>query len=190
MKTLPEIHAYWHEHTTCPLKETATQPVFGDGNPHADIVFIGEAPGKDEDLTGKPFVGRAGKFLNELLAEIKLDRNDIYITNTVKYRPSDNRDPEPEEKLSCRAWLFEELNAIQPKLVIFLGRHALSTYFPDEKISVVHGKLLHKKFESLNTENFLALYHPAAALYNGKLRETLIEDFRKIPKILKKITNF
>ncbi len=189
MKSLPEINTYWHENNTCPLKTTATQAVFGDGNPHAQIVFIGEAPGKDEDLTGKPFVGRAGKFLNELLSEIKLNRSDVYTTNTVKYRPPDNRDPDPEEKLSCRAWLFEELNMIQPKLIVFLGRHAMSTYFPEEKISAVHGKLLHKKFTSLDTENFLALYHPAAALYNGKLRETLIEDFKKIPKILQKVSS-
>lgn len=189
MKSLADIHAYWHEQNTCPLKATATQPVFGDGNPHSEIAFIGEAPGKDEDLSGKPFVGRAGKFLNELLAEIKLDRSDVYITNTVKYRPPDNRDPEPEEKVSCREWLYEELNYIKPKLIVFLGRHAMSTYFPDEKISLVHGKLLHKKFASLSTEHFLALYHPAAALYNGGMRDTLIEDFKKIPKILKKVNS-
>ncbi len=187
-RSLQDLNVYWDKKNTCSLKKTATQPVFGDGNPHAEIVFIGEAPGKDEDLTGKPFVGRTGKFLNELLTEIKLNRSDVYITNTVKYRPPDNRDPEPDEKLSCRAWLFEELNMIQPKLIVFLGRHAMSTYFPDEKISAVHGKLLHKKFVSLDTENFLALYHPAATLYNGKLRETVIKDFKKIPKILETVS--
>ncbi|MDB5254944.1 MAG: Phage polymerase-related protein [Candidatus Nomurabacteria bacterium] len=188
MKSLPEIHAYWQEHNTCELKSTATQAVLGDGNPHADVVFIGEAPGKNEDLVGKPFIGAAGKFLSEMLESIKMKREDIYITNVVKYRPPNNRDPLPEEKETCRAWLNEELAAIKPKLIVFLGRHAMGNFFPDEKISAVHGKLLKKKIASLPTEYFLPLYHPAAALYNGGLREALLEDFQKIPLALKKIT--
>jgi uracil-DNA glycosylase family 4 len=188
-QSLQNLHVYWDKQNTCSLKQTATQAVFGDGNPHAEIVFIGEAPGKDEDLTGKPFVGRAGKFLNELLSSIELNRKDVYITNTVKYRPPENRDPLPEEKISCQNWLFDELNMIHPKLIVLLGRHAMSTYFPTEKISEVHGKLIHRKFATLTTEHFLILYHPAAALYNGKLRDTLFEDFKKIPKILMKVNS-
>jgi DNA polymerase len=189
MTTLLDLHHKWHEKNDCKLKPLVTQPVFGDGNPHAEIVFIGEAPGKDEDLQGRPFVGRAGKFLSEMLETIKIKREDIYITNTVKYRPPNNRDPEPDEIAACWPWLTEELNFIKPKIIIFLGRHSLNRFFPDDKISQVHGKLLHKKIKGFDTEYFFPLYHPAAALYNGSMRETLMEDFKKIPLILKKISN-
>jgi DNA polymerase len=187
MKTLLGLHQKWHKKNSCKLKSLATQPVFGDGNPTAKIVFIGEAPGKAEDLEGRPFIGRAGKFLAEMLETIKMKREDIYITNVVKYRPPDNRDPEPDELAECLPWLIDELNFIKPKLIIFLGRHSMNRFFPTEKISEVHGKLLHKKVQGLYTENFLPLYHPAAALYNGGMRETLIKDFKQIPIILKKL---
>lgn len=185
---LLELHQRNHKACACDLKKSATQPVFGDGNPNADIVFIGEAPGKKEDLLGKPFVGAAGKFLDEMLATIKMKREDIYITNTVKYRPPNNRDPELKEVQACFAWLSEELAFIKPKLIIFLGRHAMHRYFPEEKISHVHGKLLQKKIPGMPTHYFYPLYHPAAALYNGSMRKVLIDDFKKIPKILKKIS--
>ena len=183
---LQQLHTTWANKNTCQLKKTATQAVFGHGNPNANIVFIGEAPGKNEDLQGIPFVGTAGKFLNEMLGKIKLKREDVYITNIVKYRPPNNRDPEPIEKESCRAWLIDELKLIKPKIIVFLGRHAMNNFFPELKISDVHGKLLIKKFENIETKKFLALYHPAAALYNGGMRETLMKDFKKIPKILEK----
>ncbi len=184
---LNDINTKWFKNCTCELKATATQHVPGDGNPDADIVFIGEAPGKNEDLQGVPFVGAAGKFLDEMLEAIKLKREDIYITNIVKYRPPNNRDPLPEEKKACFPWLSEELALIEPKLIVFLGRHAMNNFFPTEKISEVHGKLLIKKIPGVPTKYFLALYHPAAALYNGGMRETLLKDFKKIPKILEKI---
>lgn len=187
MQTVLDIHQKWHAKNDCKLKATATQPVFGDGNPEAKIVFIGEAPGKDEDLQGKPFVGRAGKFLDEMLEIIKMKREDVYITNTVKYRPPNNRDPEPDEIAACLPWLMEELNFIKPEIIIPLGRHAMNRFFPTEMISKVHGKLLHKKIKDFSTEYFFPLYHPASALYNGGMRETLIEDFRKIPLVLEKI---
>ena len=187
MTSLLELHQKWHEKNSCKLKGSATQPVFGDGNPKSKIVFIGEAPGKDEDREGKPFVGRSGKFLSEMLESIKMKREDIYITNVVKYRPPENRDPEPDEIAACLPWLMEELNFIKPKIIIFLGRHAMKIFFPKEKISLVHGKLLHKKIDGFETEYFLPLYHPASALYNGSMRETLIKDFKKIPLILEKI---
>jgi uracil-DNA glycosylase family 4 len=187
MKTLTEINAYWSAHNTCDLKATATQPVFGDGNAHADIVFIGEAPGKKEDLEGRPFIGAAGKFLSEMLESVKLKREDVYITNVVKYRPPNNRDPLPSEKESCRQWLNDELSVIKPKLIVFLGRHAMSNFFPKEKISEVHGTLLHKKIDGFPVEYFLPLYHPAAALYNGGLRQALLDDFKKIPSALKRL---
>ncbi len=185
---LQKIHEKWEVECKCELKKTATQAVFGAGNPDAQIVFIGEAPGKSEDKDGVPFVGAAGKFLNEMLLAIGMNREDIYITNIVKYRPPNNRDPEPQEKADCRDWLIEELNLIEPKLIVFLGRHSMNDFFPDEKISAVHGKHLIKKFKHIKCQDFFALYHPAAALYNGGMRETLMNDFKKIPKILKKVS--
>jgi DNA polymerase len=185
--TLEELHSHWSRKNTCQLKATATQAVHGFGNSKAEIVFIGEAPGKKEDLEGRPFIGAAGKFLSEMLESIGMKREDIYITNVVKYRPPDNRDPLPEEIESCKEWLHAELSLIAPKLIVFLGRHSMNHFFPKEKISTVHGKLLTKQIPGIPTEHFLPLYHPAAALYNGGMRKTLIEDFKKIPSILKKL---
>ena len=187
-QNIREIHDYWATHCACKLKETATQAVYGTGNPSADIVFIGEAPGKNEDIQGVPFVGAAGKFLDEMLASIQTKREDVYITNIVKYRPPNNRDPELEEKDSCRQWLYEELSFIKPKLIVFLGRHSMNHFFPELKISQAHGKLIIKQLNGVPTRYFLPLYHPAAALYNGALRTELLEDFKKIPLALKKIS--
>lgn len=164
------------------LAATATQLVFGDGNPDADIVFIGEAPGKNEDLKGVPFVGAAGKFLDEMLGLINLKRQDIYITNIVKYRPPTNRDPLPEEKSAFLPYLESQLEVIQPKLVVTLGRHSLNCFLPDLQIGQVHGQP--KRY---NSRVYLPLFHPAAALYNGGMRQTLIDDFKLIPSIIKKI---
>ncbi|MEK7228267.1 MAG: uracil-DNA glycosylase [Patescibacteria group bacterium] len=187
--SLEEINVYWQEHCACMLKNTATRAVFGNGNPQAEVVFIGEAPGKKEDETGVPFVGAAGKFLDEMLESIKMERSDIYITNIVKYRPPNNRDPEPGEKEDCKDWLHEELNTIAPKLIVFLGRHSMNHFFPDLKISEAHGKLIIKNITGINTQYFLPLYHPAAALYNGGMRTELLKDFQKIPLALKKIAD-
>ena len=186
---LDELNNYWREHCECELRKTATQAVFGDGNAESDIVFIGEAPGKNEDIEGRPFVGAAGKFFEEMLENIGMKRSDIYITNIVKYRPPNNRDPEPDEKESCNEWLIKEIKIINPKLIVFLGRHSMGRFFPTEKISDVHGKLLIKNTTELGKQAFLPLYHPAAALYNGGMRETLIKDFNKIKKALEKIIN-
>jgi DNA polymerase len=186
---LTALHEAWAKNCTCELKKTATQPVFGHGNHHAEIVFIGEAPGKNEDLQGKPFVGAAGKFLDEMLQKAGLKREDVYITNIIKYRPPNNRDPLPEEKEACAKWLHQELSLVQPKVIVFLGRHSMNHFFPDLQISSAHGKLISKKIEGIPTSYFFPLYHPAAALYNGAMRETLIKDFKKIPLVLKKITS-
>src|SRR3989338_7766351 len=185
---LKALHQKWLKECKCKLRASATKGVAGDGSVNAEVVFIGEAPGKDEDLQGRPFVGAAGKFLNEMLQGIKMKREDVYITNIVKYRPPVNRDPLPEEKDTCSEWLKEEIKIINPKLIVFLGRHSLQNFFPNEKISEVHGKILKKKTKIGNI--FFALYHPAAALYNGSMREILIEDFKKIPKVLSKIDSF
>lgn len=164
------------------LAAGATQLVFGDGNPDADIVFIGEAPGKNEDEQGLPFVGAAGKFLNEMLESIGLKRSDVYITNIVKYRPPNNRDPLPDEKLAFLPYLQAQLDVIGPKLIITLGRHSLEVLVPGQKISQIHGQP--KRY---NGQVYLPLFHPAAALYNGAMRQTLIDDFTKIPKILNQV---
>ena len=177
---LLQLHQYYHDICECKLKETATRPVFGNGNPDSKIVFIGEAPGKKEDETGTPFVGAAGKFLAEMLASIGMKREDIYITNIVKYRPPDNRDPEPQEKKDCADWLKAELEFINPKLIVFLGRHSMNHFFPDLKVSEAHGKFMHAELPNFPIHNFLPLYHPAAALYNGGLRTELLKDFAKI----------
>ena len=167
----------------CPeLAEGATQLVFGDGNPEAELVFVGEAPGKNEDLQGLPFVGAAGKFLNEMLEMIGLKRADVYITNIVKYRPPNNRDPYPDEKLAFMPYLESQLEVIQPALTVTLGRHSLNCFLPDLSISQVHGQP--KRYKG---RVYLPLFHPAAALYNGSMRQTLIDDFALIPTIIKKI---
>lgn len=170
--------------TLCRLCESRTHAVPGTGNPHADIVFIGEGPGKNEDEQGVPFCGASGKFLDELLESIGLKRNDVFITNIVKCRPPGNRDPLPDEKLTCATtYLDNQLALIQPKLIVTLGRHALWHFIPDLKISEVHGQP--KRYKN---QVYLALYHPAVALYNGGMRTTLIEDFQNIPKTLKTLS--
>jgi DNA polymerase len=167
----------------CPeLAATATQMVFGVGSPNAEIVFVGEAPGKNEDVQGEPFVGAAGKFLNEMLAKIDLERKDIYITNIVKYRPPDNRDPTSEEIAAFVPYLERQVAVIKPKLVAFLGRHSMNVFLPELKISQAHGKPVRK-----GGQVYLPLFHPAAALYNPGMRETLMQDFALIPVILTKI---
>ena len=174
---LEQIKADILDKNVCPhLAETATQLVLGDGNPDADIVFIGEAPGKQEDEQGLPFVGASGRFLNEMLATAGLERSDVYITNIVKYRPPNNRDPLPDEKREFWPFLMRQLEVIQPKVIITLGRHSGTVFIPDLVISRDHGK---PRKVTYHESEFLVipLYHPAAALYNGGMRQTLIDDF-------------
>jgi uracil-DNA glycosylase family 4 len=167
---------------TSHLKATATQLVFGVGSPEAQIVFVGEAPGKNEDLKGEPFVGAAGKFLDEMLVSIGLRRPDVYITNIVKYRPPENRDPTLEEIQEFIPYLQRQMKVIEPKLVVLLGRHSMSVFLPELKISQAHGKPYRR-----GGQVYLPLFHPAAALYNGGMRQTLLSDFALIPVILNKI---
>jgi uracil-DNA glycosylase len=166
------------------LAKTAKNLVFGDGNPSADIVFIGEAPGKNEDEQGLPFVGAAGKFLDEMLASINLKRQQVYITNIVKYWPPNNRDPFPEEKAEFFPYLERQVSAINPLMVVTLGRHSMTCFLPDLQISQVHGQP--KRYKG---RVYLPLFHPAAALYNGAMRQILMEDFSRIPEILHLIRN-
>lgn len=184
---LKKLNAKWATNCTCKLKATATQPVYGLGNPDTEIVFIGEAPGKTEDISGIPFAGSAGKVLNTMLESINLKREAIYITNIVKYRPPNNRDPLPAEKQACRQWLIGELEIVSPRLVVFLGRHAMHNFFPEEKISISHGKVIRGEFREIPTKYFFSLYHPAASIYNGAMKKAMEKDFKKIPKVLKDI---
>jgi len=169
------------------LAAQATQLVMGYGRADADIVFIGEAPGKKEDEQGRPFVGASGKFLDEMLATVGMSRNDVYITNIVKYRPPNNRDPLTKEKVAFWPYLLRQLEIIQPKLVITLGRHSMEYFLPDTKIGDIHGQ---PQTVTLNGNNVIVmpLFHPAAALYNGGLRQTLIDDFAKVPEVVKRAT--
>jgi DNA polymerase len=178
--SLKELHEYYALHNTCKLKSSATQPVYEIKPPSSGIIFIGEAPGKNEDLQGRPFVGAAGKFLDKLLQSIGLTRDEVYVSNTVKYRPPDNREPTEEEKNSCRVWLNAELVYIKPKVIVPLGKHALERFVPGAKISASHGEA----FPHPSHIPVFAMYHPAVALYNPNLRTVLQEDFLKLKTFL------
>ena len=181
---LEQIKADIVNHNICPdLAREATNLVMGDGNVNAEIVLIGEAPGKNEDLQGLPFVGAAGKFLDTMLESANIKRSDVYITNIVKYRPPNNRDPLPEEKEAFWPYLLRQLDVIRPQVVVTLGRHSMEYFLPNQKISIIHGQP--KRIPFGETKIVVApLYHPAAALYNGSMRETLISDFNKLLKII------
>lgn len=168
----------------CQLGNSRLNIVPGEGNPNAEIIFIGEAPGFNEDQQGVPFCGNAGKFLDELLESIEMKRGDVFIANTLKCRPPANRDPQPMEKAVCKAYLDQQIEIIGPKIIITLGKHSTETFLPG-----VGGitKLRAKLFRRPGNRYFFPLYHPAAALHNGSLRDTLIQDFKKIPEALKKI---
>ena len=166
--------------TACALHKARSNAVPGEGSPNARVMFVGEGPGFNEDRQGRPFVGAAGQFLNELLESIGLRREDVYITNMVKCRPPNNRDPFPGEIAACSGYLDEQINAIDPDIIVPLGRHALARWFPRETISKLRAKP--KRFGAATV---LPLYHPAAALHNGNLRSTIVDDFRKIGDLLK-----
>lgn len=166
----------------CALSKTRINVVPGGGSASADIMFIGEGPGKNEDEQGVPFVGAAGKMLDKLIGSIGLTREDIYITNVVKCRPPGNRDPLPEEVDACRDWLNRQIEIIKPKLIILLGRHSMDRFLPNQKISIIHGQPKRR-----NGQVYFPIYHPAAALYRNALLKDLEKDFKKIPKILEMI---
>lgn len=170
--------------TKCPLHKARKKAVPGEGSPKAEILFIGEGPGGSEDEQGRPFVGEAGKFLDELLASAKIKKEDVFITNVVKCRPPNNRDPLDEEVRICTtAYLFDQIRFIKPKLIITLGRHSMHLFFPQiRSISAVHGKAYKKAGQV-----YMLMYHPAAALYQANLKNTMKEDFKKIPEIIKQI---
>jgi uracil-DNA glycosylase len=163
----------------CRLCKQRKRAVPGEGREDAEIMFIGEAPGWHEDQQGRPFVGPAGQFLDELLQSINLKRGEVYIANVVKCRPPSNRDPLPDEIGSCSKWLNRQMELIKPKIIVTLGRHSMARFFPGSTISKVHGT--GRKSEGVT---YFAMYHPAAALHQGSLRAVIMEDMLKLPSFL------
>ena len=168
----------------CSLYENATNPVPGEGNPEAEIMFIGEGPGYWEDQKGVPFCGQAGKLLDELLQSIKVARKDVFITNVVKHRPPGNRDPQPEEIEACKEFLDKQIEIIQPKIIVTLGRFSMAKFIPDGKISKIHGQARFVEFTGRKII-VIPMFHPAAALRGEQVMRMLKEDFLKIPLFLK-----
>ena len=165
--------------TRCPLHGGRTRSVPGEGNVLSDVLLVGEGPGQREDATGRPFVGPAGQLLTELLTSIGWQRSDVFITNVVKCRPPANRDPEPGEIAACGEYLDRQEHALDPILIVTLGRFSLQRYLPGSRISEVHGRL-----RRVGSRFVLPMYHPAAALRSTGLRETLARDFREVPAAL------
>jgi len=163
----------------CDLFQARKRTVPGEGPEGAEIVFIGEAPGFHEDQQGRPFVGSAGQFLEELLEGIGLKREDVYICNVIKCRPPGNRDPLPEEIESCKPYLDRQINLISPRMIVTLGRFSMERYFPGAKISHVHGQP-----RKIGGIIYYPMYHPAAALHQPKWRQVIKEDMQKIPQLL------
>ena len=181
MNELETIKQKMHDCTRCSLSHCRTNLVFGDGNPNADIMFIGEAPGKNEDLQGIPFVGSAGHILDECLAEINLNRADVYIANILKCRPPKNRDPEPDEITACTPFLTEQVKAIHPKIIISLGAYATRYCLNDQKvrISQVRGQIF-----DCDGYYVMPIYHPAACIYDRQKIPIIKKDFQQLRAII------
>ncbi|MGE5597463.1 MAG: uracil-DNA glycosylase family protein [Hyphomicrobiales bacterium] len=167
--------------TLCPLSRTRTLAVPGEGPLTAEVMFIGEAPGANEDRQGRPFVGQAGQFLSELLAAAGLQREDVYICNVLKCRPPHNRDPEPDEIEACRDYLDEQIDLIDPLVIVTLGRFSMAKFFPRQIISRIHGQA-----KEIAGRYYVPMYHPAAALHRGDLRDVMLDDFRKLRETLER----
>jgi DNA polymerase len=182
MSELTELYDQIRKCTRCPLARGRTRAVPGEGPEKADVMFIGEAPGFHEDKSGRPFVGAAGRFLEDLLGDIGMRRGDVYIANVVKCRPPGNRAPTPTEIETCKPYLDRQIDLILPRIVITLGRFSMERYFPGAKISSIHGKP--KKIDGVL---YYPVYHPAAALHQPSLRPTVVEDMARIPQLLDEI---
>lgn len=179
-QTLKEIAVEVSSCTLCELHHSRKNAVPGEGPENSDIMFIGEGPGFHENEQGRPFVGAAGKFLEELLLKIGLSREEVFITNVVKCRPPGNRDPRPEEVEVCtKTFLDRQINALNPKVIVTLGRFSMSLFRPDVKISKVHGQAV-----QINERMVVPMYHPAAALHQGSLRPVIENDFALLPKLI------
>lgn len=169
----------------CPLYQKATQSVPGEGNSQAEVMFIGEGPGFYEDKEGRPFVGQAGKLLDKLLESINLPRKEVFIGNVVKHRPPENRDPLPQEIEACRPFLDKQIEIIDPRMIVTLGRYSLNKFLSGEFISKVHGQARFVDFAG-KKRIIIPMYHPAAALRNGTIMEELKKDFQEIEKFLER----
>ena len=167
----------------CRLYEQATKAVPGEGSPQARVVFVGEAPGYHEDQQGIPFCGAAGRLLEELLNSIKLKRAEVWIGNMIKHRPPDNRDPQPDELAACQPFLDQQIAVIDPEIIVTLGRFSMNKFLPGEFISQVHGQARFVDFAG-KQRIVIPMYHPAAALRNGKIMEAIKNDFQKISQFL------
>ncbi len=179
MSELTELYEQIRACQKCDLAKGRTNAVPGEGPENAAIMFIGEAPGFHEDRQGRPFVGAAGQYLDELLALIGMKREQVYICNVIKCRPPQNRDPQPEELEACKAYLDRQIELIQPQVILTISRFAMARWFPGKKISDIHGKP--KKF---GARVILPMYHPAAALHQPSLKRVLEEDFKRVPQII------
>ena len=179
MSPLSELYQQIALCQKCEIAKFRTKVVPGEGAENADIMFIGEAPGWHEDQQGRPFVGPAGQFLDTLLASINLNRQEVYIANVIKCRPTNNRDPLPTEMQNCRPWLDSQIEIIKPRIIVTLGRYSMAMYFPGKSISKIHGTA--QKHDDII---YYAMYHPAAALHQQSLRKAIEADMLKIPKIL------
>jgi len=176
---LKEVAAEVSVCTKCDLCKGRTKAVPGEGNPHAQVMFIGEGPVFHEDKQGRPFVGPAGQFLEELLASINLKRADVFITNVVKCRPPGNRDPQPAEIDACNGYLDRQIAAIDPQVIVTLGSFSMAKFFGGEKISAIHGRA-----RKIDGRICIAMYHPAAGLHQQSLKESIRSDFKKIPLVI------
>ena len=176
MSALSELYENIRCCEKCEIARSRIKAVPGEGAEDAEIMLIGEAPGFYEDQQGRPFVGPAGKFLDELLASINLSREQVYIANVIKCRPPTNRDPLPQEMLNCRPWLNKQIEIIQPKVIVTLGRYSMAMFFPQKTIGKIHGTA-----EERDGILYVAMYHPAAALHQGNLKEVIKADFLKLP---------
>jgi uracil-DNA glycosylase family 4 len=179
MSALSELNQEIERCQRCEIAKYRNKAVPGEGAEDAAIMFIGEAPGWHEDQQGRPFVGPAGKFLDELLASIGLSRQQVYITNVIKTRPPANRDPLPTEIQNCRPFLNRQIEIIKPKMIVTLGRYSMAMFFPGKSISKIHGTA-----QKRDNVIYYAMYHPAAALHQASLRQAIEEDMAKIPKLL------
>jgi uracil-DNA glycosylase len=182
MSELTDLYAKVRHCTRCPLSRGRTRAVPGEGPENAPVLFIGEATGFHEDKSGRPFVGAAGRFLEELLADIDMERKDVYIANVIKCRPPGNRAPTLTEIEACKPYLDRQIELIQPRIVITLGRFSMARYFPGAKISSIHGKP--RKIDGVL---YYPMYHPAAALHQPSLRSAVVEDMNRIPQLLTEI---
>lgn len=181
MSVLTELNEKITNCYLCEIAKNRTHAVPGEGNENADILLIGEGPGWHEDQQGRPFVGPAGKYLDQLLASINLDRSQVFIANVIKCRPPGNRDPLPTEINNCSRWLDQQIEIIKPRIIVTLGRYSMAKFFPGKTISKIHGTA-----QKWNDILCFAMYHPAAALHQQSLRRVIEEDMRKIPSLLAK----